>query len=187
MRAPVALRDSYLLLNHGPTTLIASAHGSRRNVMAAAWVMAIDFEPPKLAAVIAADTFTRELVDQSGEFVVSLPTVAMAGLTWAVGSCSGRDTDKFERLRIGTAAASVVRAPLVDGCAAWLECRVLPEPDIAQRYDLVLAEVVAAWADDESFRNRRWQFADDAHKTIHHLRRGTFFATGAVVEGGDRE
>ena len=32
---PVAPRQVYKLLNHGPTTLIASAHGGKRNVMAA--------------------------------------------------------------------------------------------------------------------------------------------------------
>ena len=34
------------------TTLVTSAAGGRRNVMAAAWVMPIDFDPPKIAAVI---------------------------------------------------------------------------------------------------------------------------------------
>ncbi|HEY0297466.1 MAG TPA: hypothetical protein VGC69_19225 [Bordetella sp.] len=34
---PVELARSYLLLNHGPTVLVGSAHAGRRNVMAAAW------------------------------------------------------------------------------------------------------------------------------------------------------
>ena len=61
MRIPVPLAHAYRLLNHGATTLVSTAHGGRRNVMAAAWVMPLDFEPPKFAAVVAADTLTREL------------------------------------------------------------------------------------------------------------------------------
>jgi flavin reductase (DIM6/NTAB) family NADH-FMN oxidoreductase RutF len=45
---PVDLAKAYLLLNHGPVTLVSSAHGGRRNVMAAAWTMPLDFSPPRL-------------------------------------------------------------------------------------------------------------------------------------------
>src|SRR6185295_8115177 len=69
MRIAVPLRRAYKLINHGPTTLITTAHGDRRNVMTAAWVMAIDYDPAKIVAVIAADTLTRRLVEASGEFV----------------------------------------------------------------------------------------------------------------------
>jgi flavin reductase (DIM6/NTAB) family NADH-FMN oxidoreductase RutF len=181
MRVPVPPRDVYRLINHGPTTMITSAAGGRRNVMSAAWVMAIDFEPPRVAAVVAAGTYTRELIDASGEFVAQLPTVAQVGLAWAVGSTSGRDQDKFAVHRIATEPAEVVAAPLIQGCVAWLECRVLPEPAIAERYDLLLGEVVRAWADDRAFHGREWHFDDPALRTIHHLARGRFFATGPLA------
>lgn len=178
MRVEVPLRKSCTLINHGPTTLITSAHGGRRNVMAAAWVMALDFEPPKLCAVIAAGTRTRELIEASREFVVCVPTLAQIDMVYAAGSSSGGDADKFARLGIATEPASRVAAPLVAGCAAWLECRVVDEPGIQERYDLFVGEVVAAWADDASFRDGRWAFATPEARTIHHVHRGTFFATG---------
>ena len=178
MRVSIPLRRSYKLINHGPTTLISSAAGGRRGVMAAAWVMAIDFEPPKIGAVIAAGTFTRELVEASGEFVVNLPPRALAEVTYRAGNSSGRGTDKFEQLGLRTAKADKVAAPLIEGCVGWLECRVLPEPVIQERYDLFVAEVVAAWADDEVFVAGEWSFSDDARRTIHHLASGTFFAIG---------
>jgi flavin reductase (DIM6/NTAB) family NADH-FMN oxidoreductase RutF len=156
---------------------VSTALGGRRNVMAAAWVMPIDFEPCLLAAVIAADTLTRELLEASGECVVHAPTTAQLELTYAVGSQSGRDVDKFERLQIATESASKVAAPLVLGCAAWLECRVRREAAIEQRYDLFVLECVAAWVDDALWRDGAWQFADGP-RTIHHSHGGRFFATG---------
>lgn len=182
MRVPVPLRSAWKLINHGPTTLISTAADGAANVMAAAWVMGLDFEPPKVGAVIAADTRTRQLVEASAEFTVSVPTRAQVDLTYAVGSVSGRDVDKLARYGIATAAPSVVRAPLIEGCAAWLECRVIDEPGLAARYDLFIAEVVAAWADDALFREGTWQFEDDAQRTIHHLSRGVFFTTGERVD-----
>src|SRR5688572_15557110 len=143
MRVPVPLPHAHRLLNHGPTTLVSTAHGGERNVMAAAWVMPLDFEPPKFAAVIAAGTRTRELLLASGECALHAPTVAQLELTYAVGSCSGRDGDKFSSLGIATEPASRIGAPLVAGCAAWLECRRLPEPDSEERHDLFVLECVA--------------------------------------------
>lgn len=178
MRVEVLPKHVHRLLNHGPTTLVTTAHDGRRNVMAAAWVMPIDFEPCRLAAVVAADTFTRGLLEASGECVLHAPTTAQVDLTYAVGSHSGSDGDKFERFRIATSPATKVRAPLIDGCAAWLECRVVPEPAIQERYDLFVLECVAAWADDALWRAGEWHFAAGGPRTIHHLKGGLFFATG---------
>lgn len=178
-RAAVELSRAYLLLNHGPTTLVSSAHGDRRNVMAAAWAMPIDLRPPKIGVVIAQDTYTRELVDASGELVLNLPTRSMVDVTYAVGSSSGRDGDKFAAHHLATSAASKVKAPLIEGCVGWLECRVIAEPHLAQAYDLFICEVVAAWADTRVWNGRTWDFEKhDELRTIHHLAKGEFVASG---------
>jgi flavin reductase (DIM6/NTAB) family NADH-FMN oxidoreductase RutF len=177
-RIAVPLPKAYLLLNHGPTVLVSSAHGGRRNVMAAAWNMALDFDPPKVAVVIDKATLTRELVAASGEFVLNVPSRQQAALTLAVGTQSGREIDKFQKVGAGGTAASVVGAPLIEGCLAWLECRVIPEPHIENTYDLFLGQVVAAWADPEVFSGGRWHFPDQQRRSIHYQAGGNFFATG---------
>ena len=136
MRVSVPLRRAYKLINHGPTTLITSAAGGRRNVMTAAWVMALDFDPAKLVAVIAAGTFTRTLVTASGEFVVNVPTAKLLDTVYAAGQASGEDEDKFAAHSLKTSEASIVGAPLLEDCAAWLECKIVPEAHMQERYDL---------------------------------------------------
>uniref|UniRef100_UPI0035B192B3 flavin reductase family protein n=1 Tax=Chitinimonas sp. TaxID=1934313 RepID=UPI0035B192B3 len=95
MRQAVDLKKAYRLLNHGPTVLVSSAHGTQRNVMAAAWSMPLDFDPPKVTVVIDKNTYTRELVEASGEFVLNIPSRSLAAATVAVGDCCGRELDKF--------------------------------------------------------------------------------------------
>lgn len=58
---PVELRHASRLLNHGPTVLITSRDESldRRNVMAAAWSMPVEFEPPRIAIVVDKSTVAR--------------------------------------------------------------------------------------------------------------------------------
>lgn len=179
MRADVPLAKAYLLLNHGPVTLVSSRSAARSNVMAASWAMPLDFDPPKVVVVIDRNTLTRELVDASGEFALNVPPRALAETVVGVGSVTGRDVDKWSRFGIATLPASRIAAPLIADCIAWLECRVLAERPTEQKYDLFIAEVVAASADERVFSGGRWHFGDDALKTMHYVAGGQFFAIGA--------
>ncbi|HEY3447088.1 MAG TPA: flavin reductase family protein [Myxococcales bacterium] len=183
MRVEVPLRHAYKLINHGPTTLVTSAAGGRSNVMASAWVGALDTDPPRITAVISADSFTRSLIEKSGEFVVNLPTIEMVEVTLGAGKVSGREADKIAALGLKTADAGRVAAPLIEGCVGWLECRLLDEPAMRERYDLLLAEVVAAWADDRVFVDGAWHFeAAPRLRTLHHVAKGIFLASGERIE-----
>lgn len=102
---PVALEHASRLLNHGPTVLVTSIDGTRRNVMAAAWSMPVEFTPPRIAVVIDKQTFTRELMAASGMFGICIPGVAAIDMTYAVGSSSGRTVDKFARYGVVSASS----------------------------------------------------------------------------------
>lgn len=181
-RLPVELPKAYRLLNHGPTVLVTSAHGGSVNVMAAAWSMPLDFSPPKVAVVIDRNTYTRSLVEASGEFALNVPSRQIAMETLAVGSASGRDVDKFRALGLATFPGEKIGAPLVAGCLGWLECRVIPEPHIQGTYDLFLGEVVAAWADADAFRDGHWAVEEGTPRSIHYIAGGNFFETGEAFE-----
>lgn len=177
IRVPVPLDKCYKLLNHGPVTLVTSAHGGQRNIMAASWAMPLDFSPPKVVVVIDATTHTRQLVDASGEFGLQIPSRALAKLTLQTGSETGREVDKFLAHDIATFAAERITAPMVEGCLGWLECKVIP--DASQRFDLFIAEVLAAYADPEVYSEGRWHFpADPQRRSVHYMAGGQFFATG---------
>ncbi|MGJ7562577.1 flavin reductase family protein [Variovorax sp. GB1R11] len=188
-RQSVPLDKAYRLMNHGPTVLVSAAHGGQRNIMAAAWAMPLDFAPPKVAVVLDKSTWTRVLLEGAGTFALQVPTRAQLDLTEALGSSSGREIvetsgrDKFAAYGLETFAGSATGAPLLEGCAAWLECRLLPEPHIQERYDLFLGEVIAAQADARVFANGRWNFDDhDALRTLHHVAGGHFIVDGEAVD-----
>lgn len=181
MRQTVALDKAYRLLNHGPVTLVSTAAGEARNIMAASWVMPLDFDPPKIAIVIDKNTYTAELVNASGEFALNIPARQIASQILALGTQSGRDGDKFAKHGLQSFAAELIAAPLLEGCVAWLECKVIQEPHHQQTYDLFVAEVVAAQADTRVF-DGHWHFKDDALRTLHYVAGGAFFQTGDEIE-----
>jgi flavin reductase (DIM6/NTAB) family NADH-FMN oxidoreductase RutF len=180
----VALQHASRLVNHGPTVLVTSAHGGRRNVMAAAWSMPVEFTPPRIAVVIDKKTFTRELVSASGAFGLCIPGLALVDLTYAAGSSSGREGDKFARHGIVAHPGPVLGMPVMEsGCSAWLECRLIPERHTEDAYDTCFGEVVAAAADARIFEDGHWNFRDDnaALQSIHHLGAGLFVRAGGTV------
>lgn len=180
---PVDLTVAYRLLNHGPTVLVTSAHHGKRNVMAASWTMPLDFSPPKVSVVIDKATYSRVLIEASGVFALNVPVVEMASQVLLAGSSSGRAVDKFMDLGLSVFPSSEISVPLIAGCAAWLECRVLPETAIQEKYDLFVAEVVAAWADPDLFKDGRWLLTDHGSpRTLHYVAGGQFFMIGDVVE-----
>ncbi|TDG02907.1 flavin reductase family protein [Paraburkholderia guartelaensis] len=182
---PVALEHASRLINHGPTVLVTSSDGKRRNVMAAAWSMPVEFTPPRIAIVIDKRTFTRELINASGTFGVIIPGAAAIDLTYAVGSVSGRETDKFQRFNIAAITGPKLGLPLLEaGCSAWMECRLIPERHTEDAYDTCFAEVIAAAADPRAFRNGHWELDSsnaDLH-TIHHLGAGNFVRAGDTIK-----
>lgn len=188
-RRAVELAHACRLINHGPTVLVSAVHQGRRNVMAAAWSMPVEFTPPRVAVVIDKSTHTRELVLASGRFALSIPCRAQADLTTTVGRTSGRDLaapdDKFAHYRIASFDGPKLGLPLVEGCIAWLECRRIPELHSEAAYDTFFGEVVSAQADARVFADGRWDMhAGNAElHTLHHLGGGLYGVIGETVLG----
>jgi len=182
--APVPLEKAYRLLNHGPTVLVSARHDGTDDVMAAAWACALDFDPPKLTIVLDKSTRTRALVEQAGMFVVQVPTAVQAQLTHDVGNRSlNDDPRKLARCGVSLLAMEGHDQPFVQGCCAWLACRVIPEPHNQSTYDLFIAEVTGAWADSRVFREGHWKFeeADPALRSLHYVAGGQFYAIGESI------
>lgn len=187
---PVPLEKALRLINHGPTVLVSASHGGTDSVMAASWVCGLDFAPPKLSAVLAGTSKTRELAERSGHFVVQVPTVRQAKMVHAVGNRSRHDDpEKLKRCGVELFCVDGVSAPLVAGCSAWLSCRILPDAQTRDRYDLIIGEIVGAWADDRVFRDGHWQFetADAGWRSLHYIAGGHFYATGDLVAVAETE
>lgn len=192
MREPVPLPKAYRLLNHGPTVLVTSSHEGRRNVMAASWNMALDFAPvAKVAVVIDKSVFTRELVEASGKFALNVPARSIASHVLAVGRTSAREidtnvhADKFAAFGLNTFIGNDPELPHVEGCVAWLECKVIPEPHIQKTYDLFLGEITAAWADSRVFSDGHWTYNERTPselQTLHYVAGGTFLAVADSFE-----
>ncbi|SFG58103.1 NADH-FMN oxidoreductase RutF, flavin reductase (DIM6/NTAB) family [Desulfotomaculum arcticum] len=101
-----------------------------------------------LASWIKRDTLYN--IRQTREFVINIPPARMAE---AVMSCSKNfapEVDEFEQADLKPRHSSMVKAPGVEGCLAWAECKLLEEIT-REKYALIIGRVVHLEGNDDFF------------------------------------
>lgn len=135
------------LLAPVPPALITTGTLEKPNVCTVAWCGTLNTKPPKTYISLRPSRFSYELVRQSGEFVINLPTAALVRGIDRAGVKSGRDEDKFATCHFTPEAASCVAPPLVAECPLSLECRVEQTIELGS-HTMFLAGIVAVNADE---------------------------------------
>lgn len=185
---PVPLDKSYRLLNHGPTVLVSAQDAHSTGVMTAAWACALELTPAKVTVVLDKATKTREIIENSGYFALQVPTLKQLKMVYALGMISQRDApEKLRQCGVELFKFNLSDIPVVDGCSAWILCKLIPEPHNQQTHDLFIGEVIAAYADERVFRDGHWLYQDvaDEWKSLHHVAGGHFYTIGNAVSVAD--
>jgi flavin reductase (DIM6/NTAB) family NADH-FMN oxidoreductase RutF len=129
--------------------LISTAHQDKRNVQFAFRALGISDEPPLLLIGIQDKNFSRGMIQKSGEFVVNVCSQAQLHAVDKSRELSGRNVeDKFIALGLNTVPAKHVQAPLVAGCHANVECRLVNETLYEGLY-LFIGEAIASHVDEQ--------------------------------------
>lgn len=165
------LSQVYRLLEPGPVVLVSTARKGKSNIMTMSWHMMIDFEPPIVGCVISNRNYTFDILKETNECVINIPTVELASEVVGVGNTSGRKIDKFKKFHLTPEPASLVKAPLISECYANLECQVI-DVKMTEKYNIFILEVLKAWITPLKKRQR----------TIHHCGEGVFVVDGKKIE-----
>lgn len=129
--------------------LISTAWQGKRNVQFAFRALGISDEPPLLLIGIQDKNFSRGLIQQSREFVLNVCSENQLFAVDRSRNLSGRDVeDKFAALGLEALPAKHVQAPLVAGCHANVECRVVNELAVEGLF-LFVGEALAGYVDDQ--------------------------------------
>lgn len=116
--------------------------GETPNLITIAWTGTVCSEPPMLSISVRPERHSYDLIRDSGEFVVNVPSVRQARATDWCGVVSGRKENKFARTGLTPGRALVVRPPIVQECPLNLECKVRQTLKLGSHV-MFVAEVVA--------------------------------------------
>jgi flavin reductase (DIM6/NTAB) family NADH-FMN oxidoreductase RutF len=125
------MESVFRLIDREVWIVTATALNSRGGLLAS-WVMQTSLDPnrPMVAAGIASNHFTAELIDAAGSFGLHLIAENQIELALQFALQSGRDFDKLAGLELRPNAAG---APILAECVAWLDCRVVSCFDTGDR------------------------------------------------------
>ncbi|MCW3996089.1 MAG: flavin reductase family protein [Candidatus Bathyarchaeota archaeon] len=146
-KVPVNPNLSYRLL-HPMHTMLVSAIGNsgKPNIATLAWVMPTSINPPLLAISLGPTRHTHTLIEESGEFVVNVPTLELLQAVYACGSLTGRSFDKFKKANLTPMPAKKVKAPAIRECIAHLECEVDGQL-VTGDHTIFVGKILEAYAD----------------------------------------
>ena len=160
----IRLSKAFTLIEPGPVVLVTTSDGDKNNIMTISWTMVMDFTPV-FALTTGPWNHSYAALHKTRECVLAIPGVDLIDKIVGIGTCSGVDTDKFEKFKLTPVKGSRVAAPLIQECLANIECRVV---DIVARHNILVLEGLAAWFDDSRKEKR----------TLHAVGDGTFVADG---------
>ena len=161
------INKAFTLMESGPVVFITTNNGEKNNIMTISWTMVLDFTP-KFAITTGPWNYSYAALRKSRECVIAIPTVDLIDQIVGVGTCSGADTDKFEKFMLTPVKGESVKAPLIRECLANIECKVI---DIVKKHNIVVLEGVAAYFDSSR----------KVKRTFHAVGDGTFIVDGRTI------
>ena len=162
------LSKAYTLMESGPVVLVTTRDGQKDNVMTISWTMVMDFTP--LFAITTGEwNHSFAALRKNKECVIAIPTVDLLDKVVGIGTCSGKDTDKFAKFKLTPVQGQVVKSPLIKECFANMECKVV---DIIKKHNIVVLEAVAAYLDTTRKEKRM----------VHAVGDGTFIVDGRRMD-----
>ena len=115
----------------GQGVLLTTKADDRVNTMTIGWgTIGIQWGKPIFIAFVRQSRFTKQLLDQNGEFTVNVPVGQLDKKILGIcGSKSGRDMDKIKDLELTLEDPTRISVPGIRELPLTLECRVIYKQD----------------------------------------------------------
>lgn len=133
--------------------LITSDGPHGPNVMAAEWTHHVSYEPGMIAISIHKIDSTYENIAKTKEFGVNLCAIDQNVVASIAGGSHGKDVDKIavlKELGVRFYKAKEIKAPMIEGAALNVECKVVQEHVVGDHVLLIGEAVDVRMGDKES-------------------------------------
>jgi flavin reductase (DIM6/NTAB) family NADH-FMN oxidoreductase RutF len=132
------------------SVIILTASANEAHGAMTATSMFVSQVPPLLAVSISKTFATYPLIEKSKEFAINVLADNQRDLAGKFGSVHGYEIDKLREFGVQSESASVIKAPLISGCFAHIECQVKSSIGHVERSHVIyIAEVVGFKMDDK--------------------------------------
>lgn len=159
-----------------PAVLVSVAdREGNANLFTVAWTGTVCSDPPMVSVSVRPERYSYHMIEETGEFVINLTTEALSCATDYCGVRSGRDEDKWQKMRLTKVKGKYVQAPMVAESPVNLECRVTRKIELGTHH-LFLARVLAVHV-DERYMDKDGRFHLEHARPLVYSH-GRYFAIG---------
>ena len=158
-----------------PAVLVSCGTADKPNLITVAWTGITNTVPPKTYISVRPGRHSYGLIRESGEFVINLPTAAIARAVDYCGMYTGKKVNKFEKTGLTPAPSEEVSTPSVAECPISLECRVTDVVPLGS-HEMFLADILCVNV-DESCIDKSGRL-DIARADLMAFAHGEYFALG---------
>jgi len=163
------------LLNPEPPVLVSCGSMEAANLITIGWTGTICTQPSMVSISVRPERYSYQLIKDSGEFVINLPTRKLVRAVDWCGVKSGRDYDKFAEMTLTPLPASTVSCPILAESPVNLECQVTQVIPLGS-HDLFLAKVTAVDVDEALLDEKGKLCLERADLIVYS--HGEYFALG---------
>lgn len=138
----------FVALRPVPVVLVSCGHGDRANIITIAWTGILCSSPPQIGIGVRPERYSYDLIKETGEFVVNVPSENLLDEVEYCGFISGQEIDKFATRSLTPAPGTEVDTPIIAECPLNIECRVNQTISLGS-HDLFIGQVVAVQLSQE--------------------------------------
>lgn len=161
-----------------PPVLVTCGAGEDTNVLTVAWTGILCSKPPKTYISVRPERHSHHLLEAHPEFVINLPTAALARQVDLCGVRSGKEGDKFALTGLTPEPSLQVETPSIAQCPISVECRICGVQRLGS-HDMYLADIVAVTV-DEQFIDKQGKLHIDRCDLLAYAH-GAYFTLGKQV------
>ncbi len=129
-----------------PPVLVTCGTMEHPNILTVAWTGICCTHPPMTYISVRPTRHSYNIIKESGEFAINLPTTALVKAVDFCGVRSGRDTDKIAKCGLHLVMPEHGSVPVLDEAPVSLSCRVTQILPLGT-HDMFLAEIIGTAAD----------------------------------------
>jgi flavin reductase (DIM6/NTAB) family NADH-FMN oxidoreductase RutF len=126
-----AIKETLKKLKDPGLLLVSSKKDGSNNAMAIGWgFMGVLWQKHVFVVAVRNSRFTHEIIEDTGEFTVNVPSEEMDDAVAHAGEVSGREHDKFKESNLTPISGRNVRVPVIKECKIHYECKVVYRVEI---------------------------------------------------------
>lgn len=161
-----------------PAVMVSCANEIEDNIITIAWTGTICSSPPMVYISVRKERYSYNIIKETGEFVINIPTKEVVKETDKAGVFSGRKIKKFDNLGLTKAKSKEIKVPYIKECPIALECVVKNIIELGS-HDMFLAEVVAVNVDKKYIDEKGRFHLEKANPIVYS--HGEYYTLGQVL------